>query len=456
MLAMLYGCDGPAPQSDNSQAAAIQSEARPISAAPSATAAGRSRATAPAPATTVSPAAAPAPEGPGKNTIGNAAAEGDPQPKPPAGDAVSANAPVEPVVDNEVSSFAKAFAKSTTDGEMPASGAAIDTSAYVQRSMAGINAPEALRARVEERAAADPGTVAGDMFGLNTPGQSKGSLGFVHVHRVNGQLRALFRVVHTGQDFNYFDGILARRADGRYAIDDAYSYIDDSFDSDLFKTLLRPLLGGAMPSGSGLAGGAAEIDTARYEMATSNSAKKYQEALSIYAALPGTLKKDKFLFIERIKAARQVKGVPYDEAIRDYRRESPQATNLKMFMIDGYVQHKLYDRALACIDSLDQYVGGDPYLNVERAKVHHLNGDLATAKALVNKAVEAEPYLLPAYMFLLEISLEEKNYSETARLLTIVREKFPMHQPFYATDPPYAGFMKSRAYQTWSSGRQPW
>ena len=72
---------------------------------------------------------------------------------------------------------------------------------------------------------------------------------------------------------------------------------------------------------------------------------KYQAALDLYEALPESLKKDKIMLIDRIKTAKHLKGKPYDDAIRAYRQAFPNEPNLNLFMIDGYLEHKLYDRA---------------------------------------------------------------------------------------------------------------
>ena len=185
------------------------------------------------------------------------------------------------------------------------------------------------------------------------------------------------------------------------------------------------------------------------EMQNDIKAGQYQAALDTYAGLPERLQKDKVALVKRIEAAKHLKGKPYDDAIRAYRKEFPNEPNLDLIMIDGYLEHKMYDRALACIDRLDQTIGGDPYLDVLRAGVNRLKGDAAAAKKSANAAIAAEPDLQAAYICLLSISLKEKEFADTSRLLTTMQHKFPGRMSTVTSDPAFADYMKSPQYQAW-------
>lgn len=100
-------------------------------------------------------------------------------------------------------------------------------------------------------------------------------------------------------------------------------------------------------------------------------------------------------------------------------------------------------------------MGRDPYLKVLRADVYRKKGDRANAKASANKAIAAEPDLRPAYDRLLSISLDEKKFTETSRLLMIVQKTFPKYAPKVADDPAYAGYVKSPKYRTWLRSQKP-
>jgi hypothetical protein len=98
---------------------------------------------------------------------------------------------------------------------------------------------------------------------------------------------------------------------------------------------------------------------------------------------------------------------------------------------------------------------GAPYLDALRGNAHLQKGDLAAAKRCVRKAVEAEPEAPAAYLCLLTISLREKDFAETSRLLTTVRAKFPRRMPVLKDDPAYAEYVGSPQYRDWVNADKP-
>ena len=83
-------------------------------------------------------------------------------------------------------------------------------------------------------------------------------------------------------------------------------------------------------------------------------------------------------------------------------------------------------------------------------------GDKKTAKEYFRKAVAAEDSLMVADFNLVAISLAEKDFDETSRLLTVIREKFPKRMPNVTRIPLYAQYVKSPQYQAWlKTAKQP-
>ena len=110
---------------------------------------------------------------------------------------------------------------------------------------------------------------------------------------------------------------------------------------------------------------------------------------------------------------------------------------------------KQYAKARAGIDRLDRSLGGDPYLDILRASSFMAEGDKKSAKEYFRKAIAAEEYLVIAYFNLIAISLAEKNFDETSRLLTVIREKFPKQLPDVMRNPIYIPYVNSPQGQAW-------
>jgi tetratricopeptide (TPR) repeat protein len=389
-----------------------------------------------------------------------AQAENDGPAKQPAAGRNPAAAPRgEPVGDEEATAFADAFAKGVMTNDAVLVRAAMDIPAVYQRALVGITVPQQSRSEIEQKFPFFMDSIISGLASSNgSLAQKGGSFQLLRLHRENGEQRAMFRIIEPAEGVDYMDCTLARHADGKLRIDDFYAFSPATSQSEIARRFILLMLERAANPTQAAAGEPAG-DNGRYfragnQMSKLQKAGKYQAALDVYEALPEILKKDKSLLSERISAAKHLKGKPYDDAIRAYRQAFPNEPNLNLIMIDGYLQHKMYDRALGSIDALDQFIGGDPYLNVERANAYRLNGDRGKAKTFANKAIAAEPGLRPAYDCLLAISLNEKKFSETARLLTAMQKKFPAHMPSVATDPAYAEYVKSPAYRTWARSQR--
>jgi tetratricopeptide (TPR) repeat protein len=242
-------------------------------------------------------------------------------------------------------------------------------------------------------------------------------------------------------------------------IDDAYLFSEGEMYSEILCRLLSLANehGGKAPQaavGAQMSDGA-RLAAAWSEMTKRTKAGEYQEALDISRALPERLKQEKVVLFMRIQAARHLKGEPYDEAVRAYRKAFPNEPNMDLIMIDAYHAHKLFDRELASIDGLDRTVDGDPYLDAIRGRVYVCKGDLAAAKRCARKSIEAEPDVPTAYLCLIEVSLKEKDFAETSRLLTIVRSKFPRRMPALENNPVYAEYTASPQYRDWVKAKKP-
>jgi lipopolysaccharide biosynthesis regulator YciM len=118
-------------------------------------------------------------------------------------------------------------------------------------------------------------------------------------------------------------------------------------------------------------------------------------------------------------------------------------------LVDYYILKSDYAHANGCIDRLDKAIGGDPYLNVLRAGLGAVTSDFKAAREFVDRALKEEPGLVPGYFALLDISLQEKTYKEALDLLKTLDQTFKIKFSDLATEPDYAGCVKSPQYQEW-------
>ena len=135
--------------------------------------------------------------------------------------------------------------------------------------------------------------------------------------------------------------------------------------------------------------------------------------------------------------------------LEEFRQAHPKDPCLDLLLVDYYVLKKDFVRARESTDRLDKALGGDPYLDVLRDNLNVAAGDPKAARDLANRAINEEPGLVPAYLSLLDVSVQEKNFAESLDLLKMLDHKHKIKFGDLTTVPEYAGFVKSPQYQDW-------
>ncbi len=252
------------------------------------------------------------------------------------------SSPGEAAGDAEAQTFAAGFEKAVMAKDAAAIRAGVNAAALSGRAAAKLAVPESLRAYVQVMLVAGARASIADSFVGPSEIDRGASFRLLHVHREGNEQRALFRLVASNDDLNYLDCILVRHADGSVRIDDVYSF---QVGEMLSESLHRELSAKFAPKGDATQTAAAEANStfatlseALKEMDNRSKSGKYRAALDVYEALPDALQADKTALAARIKAARGLKGKPYDDAILAYRKQFHDERNIDLFLIDGYLR----------------------------------------------------------------------------------------------------------------------
>jgi tetratricopeptide (TPR) repeat protein len=367
-------------------------------------------------------------------------------------------APGVPPADDEARAFAESLEKSLTSGDVTAVHNAVDVAAFNQRATAKLDMPPQARAGIVAlaRSGADFGLtgILDEILKGSTNGET---IRLLRVHQVDGEPHALYRLVPRDTSVGYVEFVLLKHADGHVHVDDAQVF---EFGGLLSKSVgegimigYRSTLATATPAHAGQ-DGVSPVKTLR-QMQQSAREGKFQEALDLYQGLPVELQHERSILRMRADAARRLGGQAFDDALDALRKAFPDDAGVDLLMIDLHLQHHRYDKALASLDAIDRMVGGGPYLDSLRARAHNGKGTLTAAKRCARNSIKGEPALPSAYLSLLSVSLQEKEFGETSRLLTIVRDKFPSQMPNVATDTAYAKYLHSPQYRKWAGAKKP-
>jgi hypothetical protein len=105
------------------------------------------------------------------------------------------------------------------------------------------------------------------------------------------------------------------------------------------------------------------------EMLQHQRAGRHAEVLAAYNRLPADAREDKTYLAMRLQAARNLGADVMAEVANDVERWYPHDPCFDFWFLDHYMLAEEHDAALACLDRIDQRVGGDRYLKRVRSRI---------------------------------------------------------------------------------------
>lgn len=115
---------------------------------------------------------------------------------------------------------------------------------------------------------------------------------------------------------------------------------------------------------------------------------KNREALAEIDELPEKLRTARPVQLLRMSAAMNLdddNDSTYIKVIDEFNTLYPDNGKMALMLLDGYVLHKEYDKALACVNQLDSLINKDPLLDFYRAMCFKLKKDEAAARTCLEK-----------------------------------------------------------------------
>lgn len=136
-------------------------------------------------------------------------------------------------------------------------------------------------------------------------------------------------------------------------------------------------------------------------------------ALARYAALPAELRSDPIVLQVRLRAARAVGGMEHAVALGDLIAACRPEYGDEGYRYELAMLEEAPDRALQALDALERRVGGDPFLDAQRAEVHRSHGDPEEATRLALQAVAAVPDLAEVWRVLRDCAAAAEDHVRT-------------------------------------------
>lgn len=344
--------------------------------------------------------------------------------------------------------FAQRIASSMQSGDGTVLDRAIDVDAILERTYRGLDASEAGRR--------DFGTGVKKTFSFGSAIakeiESTGSYELLRVRPVQGKQRALFRLISPG-GVNYHDMELAPARDGKgQRVVDVFIFLSGEWLSETLRRGFLPVMAHEKRAlGSMTSAQSAYIDSLPRitELSTAVRNGDHARVLAVYRALPPEVQKDRNVMMMYYQAASKAGDAEYARALDAIKKTFPKDPALDLLLFDDYFLKKQYDGALAALERVRRALGGDAYLDFLEGNIFYARGDHAAAKVRLNRAIATEPDLVDPYWTLITISLEQRAYDETARLLERVEANAKVELQDVGSVAEYAGFAKSKAYAQW-------
>ncbi|MBN1908696.1 MAG: hypothetical protein JW818_03065 [Pirellulales bacterium] len=286
-----------------------------------------------------------------------------------------------------------------------------------------------------------------------------GSYRFLRVALVEGQRRVRFRLIGADASVNYHDWIVVKTPDDTIRAVDCYFFLSAEL---LSHTLRRGFLFVLADQDQWTPDGLAEREACFLAHAddlgainAAFQAGRCQEVVDRFAALPELLRQEKsFLLLRLAAAARLDDPAARTKAVAEFRWWHPDDPCLAMIAVQTHVVKGEYAEALACITQTEAALGGDPYQQALRSRIHLAMGESDTARALATEALAEDPTLLLAYSTLMDLALAADDHAETRRLLDLLEAHGPSALGDLSQNPTFARFVQSPEYAAWIKRRE--
>jgi hypothetical protein len=356
--------------------------------------------------------------------------------------------------EEECRQFAKSFTDAINTGNVTAFNALIDWESIFNTALTNMTMTDQQREGVLRELRNATNSELG--LGAQLIKQVKNGAHFDYLRpRQNaGRQVLLYRlIIAESGGVTYFEFAVMPGANAKVRVSDIYQYSTAEFLTATFRRMLLPAVANLsrsffdklLKSEQDLVRDLPKVP----EIVTLINQGKYQECLTALKALGPDTQKDKSILIIRMRAAQGVGEKEYAAVLDDLRRLFPNDACMVLMEIDYYTLKKDFPKVFESVDRLDKSVGGDPYLNVLRAGLSELRGDLPGAETFAKRAIEQEPTMLQPYLYLVGNSIKQEKYDVTLDTLKKQDQAFHLTYTDFSKVPQYAGFVKSPQYKEW-------
>lgn len=315
-------------------------------------------------------------------------------------------APPKPVTKEEAKEFAAKLEVSVRKRETAFFNEAIDKKEMLKRA----DLPESSDSKGFQKGL-ERGMKMGDNIAKSLT--DKGTYSLVKQYEKDGKQHILFRLYDNGS-LNYHDMELIHMGN-EVKIADIFVYTTGQLLSETLHGVFAQMKG-LMDKDSGVSPDE-EWVRRMPEIRQLITQEKYQEALDLYNQMPVTVQNIRAMQIVHIEIASGLDIEEYDKALKQYQTLYPNEPNMHLLMIDGYIMHKEYDKALDAVNELDKQINKDPMLDYYRYLCYNLLDNQEQCIVSLEKLIKNMPDFEDGQLELIVTYIQEKQFDKARPLV---------------------------------------
>jgi hypothetical protein len=317
-----------------------------------------------------------------------------------------------PLTGEEVKTFARQLETSVNKREAAFFDNAIDRNTLLKRA----NIPASKNSGGFKRGLANGMTVG---TALKQSLSAKATYTLIKQYQKDNVPHLLFRLYDNGS-LNYHDLELIR-SDGEPRIADMFVYTTgENLSETLHKIYLQ--FADEMKKSS-LSSETDEWLTQMPEIRKLMGEDKYREASDLFNKIPEKVRKGRSFQILHVELSSGLPSDEYSAAIDEYRQLFPNEPNMHLLLLDGYILHKEYDKALNAVNELDKQINTDPLLDFYRFLCYKLMDKAEEGKQYLVRLVKNMPDFEDGLLELISVDLDEKDFESAKPLVEKYKNK---------------------------------
>ena len=352
----------------------------------------------------------------------------------------------DPISAQETEEFVKQWLAALNSGDRKAGNELIAFKEIIDRAVKSADVPSKEHRNI---AAGALGSIEGNVVGsLVDVLKSGGSYNLVRVSEKNGAPYALFRLIDSQGTFNYHLFRIQRvrgkiRAD-QFLVAKTGEKLGDTLSQN-FKDMTRMLTGTLQEK----AKNSKNLELyAQYAIAVQK--EDYSKANEIYNKLPEEIKQFKMARLLHMQNFQDPDEPGYVKALDSFIKEYPNDPALAMVLLDSAAIKEDVPLLIKAHGMLDQWTGGDDYLDLLVGAALTNMGKTEKAVELTKDADPASTNVADAHSYMLDIAIAAKDYNSVLEQLRALRDNHGYVFNDLREVEGLKEFVNSPQFKTWS------